>query len=148
MYVIDKFLYNVCNLNCIIVLVNVILLFVILKGSDRPTQKEINNLGIRDGVATEWHDLGVELLPDDLQVQLDIIGSNKSTNVKACSTQMFQYWLQVDTTASWNKLIDALREIKKYQLAETICRKVLQGNSAHSYKYGYIVVFMYVYNWC
>ena len=104
----------------------------LLKGSDRPIIQQINGYGIRDGVATEWHDLGVHLLPNNCQVQLSIIKSNNRTDVKACSTEMFQYWLQVDITASWNKLIEALRKIKKYDLAQDISENVLQGNSTYS----------------
>ena len=141
MYVIDKFLYNVCNVNCFIMLVIIIPLYIIFIGSDRPTIQEINNYGIRNDVATDWDDLGVQLLPNDLQGQLNIIRCNNPTDAIRCTTLMFQYWLQVDTTASWNKLIEALRKINKIHLADTICRKVLQGISAYSYKHGYIVVF-------
>ena len=80
------------------------------------------------------------MLPNSLQVQLDVIRNRNPTNAIRCTTQMFQYWLQVDVTASWNKLIEALRKINKHFLAKIICRKVLQGNSAYSYTYGYIVV--------
>ena len=119
----------------------IILLYIILKGSDKPTIKEINNYGIRNDVATVWDDLGIQLLPNDLQGQLNIIGSDNATNAIRCTTKMFEYWLQVDTTVSWNKLIEALRKINKFRLADTICREVLQGISAYSYKHGYIVVF-------
>ena len=98
------------------------------KESDRPMLKEINNYGIRDGVATNWYDLGVQLLPDDKQVHLDIIRNNNPTDTKACCTCMFEYWLEVDTTASWSKLIEALKKIKKYRIAEYISREVWQGN--------------------
>ena len=125
----------VCNLNCVFTIVIIIPLSFVIKGSNRPTIQQINGYGIRDGVATEWHDLGVQLLPNDLQVQLGIIKSNNSTDVKACSTKMFEYWLQVDTTASWSKLIEALRKIKKYDLAEGISKNVLQGNSTYSQTY-------------
>ena len=102
---------------------------IILKGSDKPTLKEINDYEIRDQVATEWHDLGVQLLPNNLQVQLGIIENNNTGNAKMCCTRMFEYWLQVDTTASWDKLIEALRRINKNQLAERISREILQSNS-------------------
>ena len=64
--------------------------------------------------------------------KLDIIQINHPTNAKACCTEMFKFWLQVDVTASWNKLIEALRMIDKHHLAETIYRNILQGNSAYS----------------
>ena len=104
--------------------------FVItFKGPDKPTLKEIIDYEIRDQVATEWHDLGVQLLPDNLQVQLGITRNNNPGDVKMCCTEMFEYWLQVDTTASWNKLIEALRRINKNHLAGNIGRQILQGIS-------------------
>ena len=101
---------------------------VVLKGSDTPTLNEIINYKIRDQVTVEWHELGVQLLPDDLQVQLDIIRKNNPGDAKACCTEMFQYWLQVDTKASWNKLIEALRRIDKNHLVASISREILQGS--------------------
>ena len=90
--------------------------------------REINSYGIRDGVATDWYDLGVELIPDHLRNQLGIISADNPGNAKAFCTRMFEYWLQVDTTASWDKLIKALRKINKNQLVDDICKDVLQGN--------------------
>ena len=86
---------------------------------------EINSYGIRDGVATDWYNLAVELIPDHLQYQL---GKICADNPKAFCRRMFEYWLQVDTTASWDKLIKALRKINKNQLVDDICKDVLQGN--------------------
>ena len=105
------------------------IIVITLKGSDMPTVKEIINYMIRDRVTVDWRDLGIQLLPDDLRFQLDIIKSNYPADTKSCCTAMFEYWLQVDTTASWCKLIGALRKINKFHLAETISTMVLQGNS-------------------
>ena len=84
----------------------------------------MNVYNARDQVATDWHDLGVQLIPDNLQVQLGIIRNNNPSDAKLCCTCMFEYWLEVDTTASWNKLIDALRKINKIQLAEDIRKRI------------------------
>ena len=101
---------------------------IILEGSDRPKIKEINSYGIRDGAATDWHDLGVQLIPDHLQNKLGIIRTNNYGDATKCCTMMFEYWLQVDATASWDKLIEALRKINKLKLVDDICKNVLQGN--------------------
>ena len=101
---------------------------IFLKGSDRPTLKEIIDCNIRDQVAVYWYDLGVQLLPDNPQVQLDIIKVNNPTNAQACCTEMFKYWLQVVTKSSWSKLIEALKHINKNHLAESISREILQGS--------------------
>ena len=102
--------------------------FIILKGSDTPNLTEIINYKIRDKVTVDWRDLGVQLLHDDLQDQLDIIDKNNPRDVKACCTEMFKHWLQVDSTASWNKLVEALRRIDKYHLAESISIEILQSS--------------------
>ena len=94
--------------------------------------REIIDYGIRNDVATYWDDLGVQLLPNSFQVRLEVTRKSNPTDHITCTTTMFDYWLRVDTTASWNKLIEALRKINKNRLAETICREVLQGNSAYS----------------
>ena len=101
---------------------------VVLKGSDRPTLNEIINYKIRDQVTVGWYELGFQLLPDNLQVQLDIIHKNNPGDAKTCCTKMFQYWLQVDVKASWNKLIEALRRIDKNHLVASISREILQGS--------------------
>ena len=72
------------------------------------------------------------MIPDNLQFQLIIIRINNPGDAITCTTEMFDYWLKVDTTASWNKLIEALKKINKNHLAETICKNVVQGNSAYS----------------
>ena len=47
---------------------------------------------------------------------------------------MFDKWLDEDTEASWNKLIDALKTIEQFALAEKISSNVLKGlSSTHVY---------------
>ena len=101
----------------------------IIQGSDKPSVRDIIDYNIRDQVAIEWHDLGVQLIPDHLQVRLGIIRNNNPADAMTRCTCMFEYWLEVDTTASWNKLIEALRRINKNQLAERISREILQSNN-------------------
>ena len=74
------------------------------------------------------------MLPEkDVQHQLDIIRKNHYTDVKERCGRMFELWLQVDVAASWNKLIEGLRRIKKYHLVQNIVIKVLEGNLVYSY---------------
>ena len=42
---------------------------------------------------------------------------------------MFECWLRIDTEATWDKLIAALKEINHYQLAAKIEKDVLKGIS-------------------
>ena len=99
---------------------------IIPKGSNKPTLKEIIDYNIRDEVAVDWYDLGVQLQLDTCK--LDIISVNHSGNTEICCNKIFNKWLEVDTTASWNKLMEALRCINKNKLAESISRKLLQGS--------------------
>ena len=100
---------------------------IVLTGSRKPTLTKIIKYNIRDQATVDYYDLGVQLLPDNVQVQLDIIKKDNPTDARACCTEMFKYWLDVDTAASWNKLIQALKHINKNNLAETIVTQLLQG---------------------
>ena len=42
---------------------------------------------------------------------------------------MFEYWLRIDTEASWDKLIAALKEINQNRLIAKIEKDVLKGIS-------------------
>ena len=60
-------------------------------------------------MATKWYELGLELLDDNQAKQLDIIKANSNPDVTKCCREMFKYWLDAHPTASWYKLMDALR---------------------------------------
>ena len=54
--------------------------------------------------------MGIELLDDDDCGKLDEIQSNYPKDASTCCTQMFQLWLKKQPSASWNQLIQALRQ--------------------------------------
>ena len=90
----------------------------------KPTMNEICR-HIRDEAACRWKDLGIELvIPTH---QLDIILMNNPHNMQECCTQMFSYWLQTDTEASWSKLLNALRNTAQNSLANKIKTEILFG---------------------
>ena len=62
---------------------------------------------MRPKVAAQWCDLGAQLISDD---KLKIIEYDEGKHAEACCSRMFQVWLQVDVTASWVKLVKALRK--------------------------------------
>ena len=76
--------------------------------SSRPSLKQLQKLVI-SSVATKWYELGLQLLDDNQENQLDIIRANSPTDVAKCCRDMFKYWLGVDPKASWYKLVDALK---------------------------------------
>ena len=73
--------------------------------------------------ASNWHSLGLQLL--DIN-QLDIIQKNYPTDTERCCTEMLKYWLNVDTEASWDKLINALEQIGQNSLAQKIKQDILK----------------------
>ena len=60
-------------------------------------------------VTPQWYLLGVKLLKEEQETQLDIIESNHAGDNKKCCMDMFRYWLNANTDASWEQLIEALR---------------------------------------
>jgi len=84
-------------------------------------------------VGVKWYDLGIELLDDEDCDKLDVIQSDHPKDVSACCTQMFKLWLKKQPSASWNQLIQALREpnIGMDKLAtkiETAIKTINEGN--------------------
>ena len=65
--------------------------------------------------------------------KLNVIKSDTPVDTMMCCTKMFQYWLRVDTTANWNKLLEALEDINHNVLVETIKKEILQGTYIHRY---------------
>ena len=101
--------------------------------TDRPTIKLLNK-NVRDKIAASsmWEDVGVELLNEKQRVMSKIIKKNNHTDVQmCCTTQMLMYWLEVDTEASWNKLIEALKGIRQHSLAVCIIKDILKGFGSH-----------------
>ena len=78
-----------------------------------------------------WHDLGVDLLSEEDSQELDIIQSHHQADVGFCCTKMFQLWLSKQPTASWNQLIESLRQpgIHMDQLATKIEQMLVQPKS-------------------
>ena len=75
---------------------------------------------MRKHVSSKWYDLGLELLEQEDKETLNEIKINHSNDVNKCCLQMFQLWLNKCTTATWNQLIKALREVNLNNLATTI----------------------------
>ena len=59
--------------------------------------------------AAQWEWLGLELGLND--VQINTISMNHRGDVEACCRSMLSKWLQIDPSASWGKLDDAIRRM-------------------------------------
>ena len=79
-------------------------------GCDRPALKYLNKY-VRKYVSTEWFDLGIELLEQEDEEALYEIKANHPNNANECCKEMFQLWLRKSPSATWDQLIQALRDV-------------------------------------
>ena len=85
-------------------------------------------------VATRWYDLGLELLETQHEKELEIIevGNNE---VKTCCRKMFSKWLETQSdNASWDQLIQAVKNIELNDVANDIEQLLLRGEYVTSDK--------------
>ena len=89
---------------------NIMIYFTVTVGTQQPSVRFLNR-HVRDSVGLKWHDLGIELLDSNNAVEdLDTIEAEYPTDLKKCCTKMFSMWLRKQPSASWNQLIEALRQ--------------------------------------
>ena len=74
----------------------------------RPSKKKLLTHVVTP-VSAHWYDLGVTLLKEEQESHLDVIKADHGSDKKTCCKEMFWYWLDTNTEASWQQLIDALR---------------------------------------
>ena len=75
---------------------------------------------MRKGVSSKWHDLGLELLEQEDEDDLEEIRNNNPNNESECCKKMFQLWLRKYGNATWLQLIQALKEVDLNTLAGKI----------------------------
>ena len=92
-------------------------------GDTRPTIKKLQHAKIVTVVSSRWYELGVELLDDDQEPQLESIKADHDVVARRCSA-MFSYWLRTHPDASWHDLIVALRApgVELYEAAASVER--------------------------
>ena len=96
-------------------------------GTNKPTIKSL--IKYRGKLALHWRDLGIQLLQEKDINRLNIIKENHPTDIERCCDEMIKRWLDVDTEASWDKLIHALKQIEQNALAAEIKQDVVKGIS-------------------
>ena len=94
--------------------------------SDKPKISELHDHFIRV-IDPWWYELGIVLLDGEHTEKLYVIQSDNKGDIEKCCTAMFQYWLEVDKDASWDKLITALKHINHVKLAEEIKEMTVKG---------------------
>ena len=77
-------------------------------------------------IADKWRDVGVQLLDSNLLDQrvLEVIAADHPHSVEECCKSMFEKWLSTEKKASWNHLIQAIKNIGLSYLAGQLERKL------------------------
>ena len=83
---------------------------------DCPALRYLNKY-VKEEACIKWHDLGLELLEPEDGGKLNVIQYSNHRDVSECCQQMFQLWLENCPDATWEHLIQALREVGLNQLA-------------------------------
>ena len=91
--------------------------------SSKPKLKDINKYRELDD---EWYSLGIELEMDDKD--LDNLEQRHSDPHKRL-IKMFGVWLEKGENPTYRKLLEALMEIDKKDVAKSICTKLGKYNS-------------------
>ena len=65
--------------------------------------------------AIYWEKLGLELGLKDFHINniAENFASHKLRQVEKCCTAMLNKWLEIDISATWNKLNDAIKKIRR-----------------------------------
>jgi len=96
-------------------------------GCDRPALRDLADHVI-PSVASQWYNLGVQLLDPEYTNELDHIEATDMMNdTKTCCRKMFSKWLNTDKLASWDKVIEALTLIGLESVASNIKQLLEQG---------------------
>jgi len=77
-------------------------------GDTRPKEQDINN-HVVPHCATKWRELGLSL--GVTSSQLDIINVDHPSSCEKRCKVMLRKWLQLDSSATWGKLADAVHSL-------------------------------------
>ena len=104
-----------------------------LAADDRPQLRYINRYVKGDlcSACVEdkdlWHTLGIELMGEDAIPRLNVIKIDEQSTPGRCWA-MFNAWSQRNPDASWQKLIEALRNVRLGDIADKL-EKALENYS-------------------
>ena len=69
----------------------------------------------------KWYNLGLQLGIED--TELDVIDQNNSKEIDACKRKMFQAWLRITPSPSYQQLVEALQTVGETSEADSLCKK-------------------------
>ena len=92
--------------------------------------------------------MGLELLEPEYEEKLTEIQSNNQRDANECCKQMFQLWLQKRPDATWNQLIQALKQVKFDHLASKINGMLKSNGMLHITEGNYYLALfhLHIYN--
>ena len=91
-----------------------------------PTLKQPNKL--KKSFTFKWYDLGIELLDTEDLPKLDEIQKDCPGDASMCCTKLFKLWLGKQPKASWEQLIEGLRDIYLNEVANATELELLSIN--------------------
>ena len=69
----------------------------------------------------KWYNLGLQLGIED--TELDVIEENNSKDIDTCKRKMFQAWLRITPSPSYQQLVEALVAVRETSEADHLCKK-------------------------
>lgn len=94
------------------------ILYYICIGNDKPDIILLNS-HVREDAAPHWRDIAEQLLKGAVHLKLNSIEERYHHDVMKCCEEILKYWLD-NFEATWNKLIDALKQSGQSEIAATI----------------------------
>ena len=95
-------------------------------GSQRPSLKYLNR-HVVEPIASVWYNVGVELMKEEDVGALGVIKTTTDLDNEERTRRMLLLWLERETDASWNNLINALGcpSVKLYYLASQLQKMLI-----------------------
>ena len=121
----------VCTCVCVCVCVThdqSLLMIIMYTGDSRPILRDLYDQVV-PSIADKWKDLGVQLLDPSLidQRVLEVIAADHPHSVEGCCKSVFEKWLNTQEDASWQQLLEALKNVQLVYLSSQIENKLKTG---------------------
>ena len=94
----------------------------------RPSKRKLANFVV-PLVLPHWFEIGIMLLDEDQEQQIDMIKDNNAKDALSGCMEMFWFWLDTHRDATWQDLLNALRSPGvDLRTVATKIEKMLTGN--------------------
>ena len=113
--------------------------------TDRPALRDLANFVV-PRASHKWYFIGLQLFdPNDVEV-LTNMRAHKSRNSDENCIDVFNYWLDTDVNANWQKIIDALKCPSVY--LPNVAKQIenMLSDVSHHYMYAIYSITMFLNN--